>query len=86
MLEDHVLPELDGLGEVQALIPDFGAKNGMLIVSTFDQIEPFADEILRLGYGFSVISPADDYVRDDAIEMLMDWGWTGETKPPSWPI
>ena len=36
------------------LVKGYGAKNGMLIFLSFDQIEKFHSEILDQGYGYSI--------------------------------
>jgi hypothetical protein len=74
----------------ELLVKDFGATNGMLVVTSYAPIKPYLKQIHDLGYGFSVLqvprNPANEaYNRGDFIDMLSDWGWTGsEAAKPSW--
>lgn len=36
------------------LVKNFGAKNGMLVFSSYDSVKPYHDEIVKLGYGYFV--------------------------------
>jgi len=74
---------------VPVLLRDFGARNGMLLVTTYDLIVSHTDELVNQGYGYSCLSeptgrtahPDDD---DALMEMLADWGWSGKGDPPTW--
>jgi len=79
-----LVPGLEKLGPVPALLRDFGGKNGMIVVEDYDAIEMYVDEILEKGYGFSTVAADDCYCRSDAIEMLQDWGWSREADVPPW--
>ena len=74
--------------KAEILLKNFGATNGMIITKDYDQIAPFVDEIVSEGYGFSVLdepSENEQYVREDFVDILHDWGWSGEkSKKPSW--
>lgn len=67
---------------------DIGGPQGMLLLTDFSMIQEPAEELTRLGYGFSCLSepgPAEP-TREDreaVVEMLMDWGWTGRGPLPS---
>ncbi len=69
-----------------ALVRDFGADRGMLIVSSSAEVSRHRKELERLGFGFSTMAdPTDDYGRWDCIAVLRDWGWTGNlTGSPIW--
>jgi hypothetical protein len=73
---------------VDLLIRNFGSENGILIVTDFDTITNYIDDITNLGYGFSVMTDPNNNERielNDYIDVLKDWGWTGpEDKAPSW--
>jgi len=74
--------------EAEVLVIGFGASNGMLVFSEPAVIKEHGDEIVSSGYGYSVFDPPgahEEYDRDDYVEMLSDWGWSGtpESKP-SW--
>lgn len=73
---------------IPVVLRDFGASNGMLLVTDFDIVRPHVDELMNLGYGFACLSeptgvphPDDDLT---LVEMLSDWGWTGGGSPPTW--
>ena len=70
------------------LIKNFGATNGMLIFGSYDEISPYVDEIVEAGYGFSILDePTSDesYSKDEYIELLADWGWSGDVElQPEW--
>lgn len=74
--------------EADVFIPHFGSDKGMLIVSDHNVIKNIQDELVNKGYGYSVIDhplPNEKYCREDMIEMLSDWGWTGsKSSCPSW--
>lgn len=69
---------------------DFGAKRGMLLFSSSSQLGPFGNELVREGYGFSVLFelPPDRVEQIDwnvIKEVLRDWGWSGaDNQMPSW--
>lgn len=74
---------------VPVLLRDFGARYGMLLVTSFDEIAAYADRITQNGYGFSCLSePSENESNDDEytsfIDILTDWGWSGEGEPPAW--
>lgn len=70
------------------LLKNYGAAKGMLVVTDYETIAPFADEIVAAEYGFSTLSEPSDrshYDREVFVEMLRDWGWSGpETLRPEW--
>jgi hypothetical protein len=80
----------DGRIEARLLLRNFGAANGMLIVTDFSVVRPFVDEVDAGGYGFSTLSEPSSraaYDRDTFVEMLCDWGWSGpEQERPVWCV
>jgi hypothetical protein len=70
------------------LLRDFGAVNGMLIVTDYSRLRAYTEEIVAAGFGYSTLSepsPDEKYDRESFIEMLQDWGWAGpEHLRPSW--
>ena len=75
----------------QVLLKNFGGKQGTLIVSDFGIIEPFRDQVIKLGYGFSTLTEPDrDWPftgeeKEAFIEMIAEWGWTGDPdEEPEW--
>ena len=72
----------------QILLKNFGPDKGMLIVRNYSEVERCVDELLKERYGFSVLDDpgeSEQYVRRDYIELLDDWGWSGDKKEkPIW--
>lgn len=73
---------------VPVLVPCFGASNGMLVVTTIDQLEGVTDELVEAGYGYAVMDEpreGEEYDREAFIDVLVDWGWSGEeSASPKW--
>ncbi len=73
-------------GEI--LLKNFGATNGMIIIMQYDIVSPFIEEIVSMGYGFSVLdepSEKEQYLQKDFVEILRDWDWHGEKcNRPTW--
>jgi hypothetical protein len=76
--------------DADALIVDFGAQLGMLLVTDDQIVWPHRAAITDAGYGFSVLSeprrnldsPLDI---DGAKAVLRDWGWAGSNENrPDW--
>lgn len=71
-----------------ARILSVGAENGMLVFSSYDQVRAYADEILQMGYGYSVLDaplPNEKFDLASFRDMFTDWGWSGEaTLKPDW--
>jgi hypothetical protein len=72
---------------VLARIPLLGALNGMLIFRTYGEVQPYTEEIIRAGYGYSVLDeprPDECFDLESYKEMFTDWGWCGDagSKPP----
>jgi hypothetical protein len=77
----HVLDPSGTAHPLVALITDFGG--GMHIFERFDSL--LGGVIWERAQGFTELSSGyDGYDRDTFIEALCDWGWTGESSPPSW--
>ena len=79
-----------GPGEIikaQLLVENFGAPNGMLILTDYKAIEPFVEKVQKLGYGFSIFQDSENelYDKGDYISLLCDWGWSGNPYgTPEW--
>lgn len=77
---DFVWIAHDGI-EVRPMlrIPAIGSKNGMLIFSTHGDIETYEDELVKEGYGYTVIGEPGEQEEFDIQsyeEMFADWGWS----------
>jgi len=70
------------------LVVNFGAVNGTLVFIKSDQVWEDQQEIIDMGYTFSVFNAPgihEKYNREDFIEILSEWGWCGdESKKPDW--
>lgn len=71
-----------------ARIPNIGARNGMLLFSSYDEIESYLLEIEKLGYGYSILEApriSEAYDLTSFMEMYRDWGWSGNLENmPYW--
>jgi hypothetical protein len=67
-----------------ALLPQFGGRKGMIADPDWEAIDPHADALLRLGYGFSAIEIGSDPDDESTKEVLRDWGWTVSEPMPDW--
>jgi hypothetical protein len=68
--------------KIQAItrIRHVGDRNGMLIVSSWSDIQTYTQELAQDGYGYSVLSvpvTGGNYDIESYIEMFRDWGWWG---------
>jgi hypothetical protein len=73
--------------QVSALVRNFGPKLGMVVDAKFGIIRPHTKELRELGYGFSsnIGHSPNLYRREDMIEVLADWGWSGAAEQkPGW--
>jgi len=73
--------------EFTALLPQFGAPNGMVVDADWSLIEPRVNALLAAGYGFSCVSLGNEAHDDDleaSVEMLRDWGWNSHDAKPAW--
>src|SRR5690349_2085674 len=67
------------------LVRHFGAARGMLVVGDEAEVAAHADQLQRMGYGYSVFLDNATYTRRGFIRILRDWGWTGpEAARPAW--
>jgi hypothetical protein len=72
---------------IPVLLRHFGGRNGMLLVTDYVLLRPRGDRLVELGYGYSCLNdPAwPDGEGDDALlDLLRDWGWSGDETPPAW--
>jgi len=71
-----------------ARIADLGARNGMLLFRTYDDVRDVSQLLQDAGYGYSVVEePRADEEFDLASfqEMFRDWGWSGKLgSKPKW--
>lgn len=69
------------------LVKKFGAEIGMLVFTNFSSVAPYVQQIIDMGYGFSVLSESNDenINIEEYVEVLNDWGWSGaESEAPDW--
>jgi hypothetical protein len=83
-----IAPAIVSVGErsttFAALLPQIGAKNGMIVDPEWEAIGPHADALSRLGYAYSAVDIGTDFDAESAKEMLRDWGWSADEPKPSW--
>jgi hypothetical protein len=68
---------------VPVRLREFGAAKGMLLVTEYSTIRPYAEALVDLGFGYSCLS--ESVVSSDSIvDVLNDWGWAGAGEQPDW--
>jgi hypothetical protein len=73
--------------ECFGLVPQFGWKNGQIIlVDSVQENTQLAETAQLLGYGWSCLYGYDSpYDIQDFVDTLNDWGWNSTVNPPpSW--
>ena len=74
--------------QVSALFPQFGARNGMVLVANSETLLPYVNDLGAGGYGFSSFDGPYDRRSDDigaVKEMLAEWGWSDrKSQTPVW--
>ena len=53
------------------LVRGYGAKNGMLVDSSWGKISPYSELLVTMGYGFSCLDLND---LESFEQVLKDWG------------
>lgn len=70
------------------MLPQFGAAKGMIIAHNLDDTGATGKELVEEGYGYCIFREPkhlEEYNRRITIEVLQDWGWSGEeSAKPSW--
>lgn len=73
-----------GILHATALVKNFGPKNGMVVDSAWNVLEPYSDALLKAGYGYSCFE-LGEYERSGMIDVLRDWRWAGSRRTkPQW--
>lgn len=76
--------------KVPVLVEGFGAKHGMVIVSSYSDVKAHAEALADAGFGYCVMSEPrlnEPYDLESFIELLSDWGWTGSPQhSPGWLV
>jgi len=79
---------LDATVEAEVLVLHFGATHGMVIVRRYDDVRGQTRDLQAAGYGFCVMSdprPSEIFDLQSYIDVLYDWGWSGEpARTPAW--
>ena len=82
-----VLPVDGQVLECVALVKNFGARVGMLVLDGGPErqhkVRDLLAEALDLGYGYSFMD-LGPYEREELIDVLDDWGWSGDHAAPDW--
>ncbi len=72
------------------LLENFGRAHGMVLVTSYADIERFAERLVAAGFGYSCLPETgkkeiDEKIDETSIvEMLRDWSWSGAGTPPAW--
>jgi restriction system protein len=70
-----------------AHIKDFGGPKGMIADPKWSVLEPYANALVKYGYGVSTVSIVDTHYGFDpssTARMLADWAWSGSGPAPDW--
>lgn len=70
-------------------LPQFGSKQGMLIVTADDSALRNRQLYVADAQGYAVsgmFAGFDPYDRGVTIEVLTDWGWSSSDSSPSWYV
>lgn len=71
-----------------ALLPQLGAAKGMIIVNRYKDLQGRDGDIVRRGYGYSVLQDPFSHETYDVnlfIDLFSDWGWSSKAdKRPEW--
>ena len=59
--------------QFECLIKGYGATKGMVVDSKWKKIEPVADSLVELGYGYSCFEIDNSSIQGFS-EVLADWG------------
>lgn len=72
------------VAKFSALFHSFGGEIGIVADSDWSRIQPHAQTLISLGYGYSCVQLSN--IDDDGMrDLLRDWGWCGATdERPSW--
>ena len=81
---------IPGAPEITAVarIPELGAKHGMLVFKSNDEIRAISKQLLDAGYGYSVLDeplPNEEFDLEVFKDIFAEWGWSGEAaNKPAW--
>ena len=71
--------------QFDALLPQLGAKNGMLVTTDVSKV---SDKLVTLGYGYSVVNVHSEksvFNLEGYKEVFSDWGWSSTaSEKPDW--
>jgi hypothetical protein len=71
--------------QASALVKYFGGPRGMVVDAAYSILEPHTTALIENGFGFSACGTPESYDRDDMIEVLADWEWSGPPDlKPGW--
>lgn len=76
-----------GIIEAEALIKGFEFENGILCISSMDQLGGMDDILGEFGYGYICISNSSQcelWTYYDWISLFKNCEWTSEQTPPIW--
>lgn len=74
--------------QAQALLPQLGSANGIVIVKHYSDLKGAASQLSRMGYSYSVLDEplsSEEFDLRAFAEMFSDWGWGNVTENrPNW--
>jgi hypothetical protein len=80
------IPLSEGQVVAPVVLRKFGARNGMVLVAKYEEVRAHTNSLVEAGFGYSTLGEpkSDDFDVNGVIEMLRDWGWTGDGPSPTW--
>lgn len=73
---------------VLSKVLDIGAPNGMLIFSSYEDVQAYEDELVQAGYGYAILDEplvGEEFDLTVFKDMFNDWGWCGVAAlRPAW--
>jgi len=70
--------------QFSALLPQFGARLGMVVDADCDLLWLHRGNLIDAGYGYSCVELDGSADLSSAQEILSDWGWSGTLQKPDW--
>ena len=74
--------------QVLAHVQGFGAPLGMLVLTTYGDLDDELEVAEQVGYGVALMREPhanEPFDLGEFVEVLRDWGWTAhDTEPPAW--
>jgi hypothetical protein len=84
VVSPFVFESNEGPVEFAALLPQFGARRGIVVDRDWEALGPHADALCAEGFGFSCCEVGEYDERKPPLDMLRDWEWSSTAPKPDW--